>query len=124
MHSEERSIFAKRLERVMRYQKLSQGKLARLVGVSRNTINGWCTGSTEPLLTRIDQLSDALGVRRAYLLGEDHGNVELPAEFMRLHRRAPAGPDRDVAREKLEEFAEYLRYLQNRTKRNRTTRKD
>ncbi len=57
--------FAQQLERAMQSHGLSQGKAARLLGVSRPTIANWLKGRpdgseppTEPVLTQAQILAD------------------------------------------------------------------
>lgn len=53
---------------------LSQGQLAELIGVSRQTIYKWEAGHARPTSENVKALSDVLGVDEAYFSGVDTNN--------------------------------------------------
>lgn len=114
-----RSVFAERLGRVLEYQDLSQAELARQLGVSRATVHAWCTGSAQPLLGRFEELADVLGVRKAWLLGEDEQTVRIPADYRRMHHAllSQGGIEKRQRQKSLDELSDYLSYLRSRTRR-------
>jgi transcriptional regulator with XRE-family HTH domain len=119
MASGGRSVFAERLGRVLEYQNLSQAELARQLNVSRATVHAWCTGSAQPLLGRFEELADVLGVRKAYLLGEEDRPVRIPADYKRMHHTllSESGIDKRQRQKSLDELSNYLCYLRSRTRR-------
>jgi transcriptional regulator with XRE-family HTH domain len=57
--------------RTLRERKqMSQEELGRLVELNQNTISMYENGNRTPTIKTLDKLASALGVSKAYLLGE------------------------------------------------------
>lgn len=62
--------FAENLKILRTEKKLSQGKLAELVGVSQQCVSEWENRRTEPTLSYLCLLSDIFGVSLDVLCGK------------------------------------------------------
>lgn len=92
-------------------RKLSQAKLASLVGVTASYISQLETGNRRPKPVVVRKLSKHLGVKPNHLFGKlGIAEMDLASTFMNnkdeLKRRMPRMPQ-----EQLEELANYLTYL-------------
>ena len=104
--SEDVSTFGDRLSRARDYAGMSQGQLARRIGVKVATIVNWETDRSEPRANRLQMLSGLLNVSIIWLMtGEGEGG---PAE-----QEPPATGDRTDIREILNELRD-LRLAQDR----------
>lgn len=79
--------FKERLAELMRAANLTQKSLANKTNgeVSVATINAYLSGESEPNITRLTALADALGTTSAYLMGE----TDNPLKIERLSFHAP-----------------------------------
>lgn len=70
-----KKAFHTRLREAMRRQKMSQTRLAALVGVSRSAVARWLAGAQPPQARVFWDIADALQTNANYLLGkgENHG---------------------------------------------------
>ena len=57
--------------------RMSQGELAKKVGISQNALSAIEAGDTDPRASRIKPLAKALGVSTDYLLGCEDEESEL-----------------------------------------------
>ncbi|MGN1234612.1 MAG: helix-turn-helix domain-containing protein, partial [Christensenellaceae bacterium] len=62
-------FFAERIKQLRREAGLSQGELAKKIGVTQRKISYWENGQIEPDLATIDVLCNYFGVSADYLLG-------------------------------------------------------
>jgi transcriptional regulator with XRE-family HTH domain len=68
--------FGKRLQAMLDERGLSQRKFADMVMFSTSSVSCWCTDRSEPTLTAIAAMCDALGVSADYLVTGKEGNAE------------------------------------------------
>lgn len=54
-------MIGQKIRSLRKSQKLSQEKLARLVGVAKTRVSEWETGKVVPLSTTLKKIADALG---------------------------------------------------------------
>jgi len=79
-------------------------KLAQLVGVSRGTITNYEKGATEPTMTHLYLISEALGCDFMSLL-PSHEPAEVPSFAFRAHKALQSSPEiRVVARKYLQAY--------------------
>jgi len=120
MKRSEKSVFPARLDRALRFQGISRSEFARLLNVSRVTVQNWTAGSSFPTVDRVIHIADALGVTPAYLIGQEKP-VRIPPNLAEHHRRALTieGESHNDLEERFKDFHEYFTFLQNRTRRIR-----
>ena len=63
-------LFSKNLKTLRQERHLNQQQLANLVGVSQQCISEWENGNTEPTLSALWELSDALEISIDELVGK------------------------------------------------------
>lgn len=73
-------MFAERLKELRTDKGLSQGELAKIVGVKQQTIGGWEVGRTEPDHQITCMLADFFGVTTDYLLGREVQDTDTTAD--------------------------------------------
>lgn len=70
------SDFAKRLNHLMAEKNITQNKLSKMTGITQSSISDWANGKYKPRQDKVYQLSKALKVSPAYLLGyTDNENI-------------------------------------------------
>lgn len=73
--------FAKRLNELLMKNNITQSELARKMGVSKSSVNGWCKGSTYPRIEKIIELSFIFHVDPSILItGEKPNIITVDAE--------------------------------------------
>ncbi|QWA09559.1 helix-turn-helix domain-containing protein [Sodalis ligni] len=113
----------KRLSELMELKGISKAEMARIAGVSPQSVNNWFSRGTVGK-SSVLKLSDALGVSVGWLLGEevDEENGLRPRELkmLELFRQLPdTEQDRmiDLFQLRLKELDEYMeKYLRGRYK--------
>ncbi|WP_213993829.1 helix-turn-helix domain-containing protein [Sodalis sp. dw_96] len=113
----------KRLSELMELKGISKAEMARIAGVSPQSVNNWFSRGTVGK-SSVLKLSDALGVSVGWLLGEevDEENGLKPREhkMLELFRQLPdTEQDRmiDLFQLRLKELDEYMeKYLRGRYK--------
>ena len=84
-------MFAKMLRQIMKERHLTQTELAKQIGVTRPSINGWLKGSV-PTEENLDALCKFLNVERSFLqngvssINDDETTISIPA----MNRRPTA----------------------------------
>ncbi len=63
------NLFAVRLRQCLIERKLSQSAFARILGISQDSINSYCTGRREPDFDILISIAKTLNVTTDYLLG-------------------------------------------------------
>ena len=76
-------MFAKRLKELRKGKKISQIRLAEMLGVSQATITFWETGKRDPDVSMLMKIADIFGVSTDYLLGR------VPMEIKVIKENAP-----------------------------------
>ena len=105
----DRRIFADNLMRLMKAHHEKQVDIARLLGVSKSTVSGYCAATQMPRMDKIEQLAHHFGVSRAELIGGDEPAAPAPAE---VPAPSPAQEIYDsLNRDGQAEFLRYGRYL-------------
>ena len=84
---------------------ISQGVLAKAIGMTTNTISRWETGTYKPKLEDLDKLSRFLGVSLLEFFPPEQHTMNEPLSA--LLRAAKGLPDDDVL--ELKKYAEYRR---------------
>ncbi len=65
-------IFAERFKELRQDKKLSQSKVAELLGVSPSVVCYWETDRSEPTAPNLVKIADLFGVTLDYLLGRQN----------------------------------------------------
>lgn len=113
----------KRLTELMALKGISKAKMARIAGVSPQSVNNWFNRGTIGKSSAL-KLADALGVSVAWLLGEDveesTGLSNDEMKMLNLYRQLPeAERERMITlfQTRLKEIDEYVeKYLRGRYK--------
>lgn len=63
-------IFSKRLKYYLGKKDMTQADLARLLGVSTQSVTNWCKGSKSPRMDKIDAMCNIFHCRRSDLMEE------------------------------------------------------
>lgn len=63
-----REVFSKNLNYFMSIKGVSQKELAEIVGVSKSTMNEWCTGKKYPRIDKIETLANYFGILKSDLI--------------------------------------------------------
>ena len=104
----DRRIFADNLLRLMKARREKQVDIARLLGVSKSTVSGYCAATQMPRMDKIEQLAHHFGVSRAELIGTDAPPQDPP-------EAAPPSPVQEIYEilnaDGRAEFLRYGRYL-------------
>lgn len=70
--SDERRIFAARLNFYMNLHGKTQSDLIRELGINKSTVSTWCNGTKMPRMGTIQTLADYFGIMKSDLI-EEHG---------------------------------------------------
>lgn len=87
-------MLSERLKTLRKEKKITQQKLANLLGVSSGTIAMWETNKREPDFETLNRIADYFGVSTDYLLGRTSDEQpyvpvpELPNVYYRLGKEA------------------------------------
>lgn len=77
--------FLERMKELRAGKKMSQGEIARDIGVAQSTVGGWEAGNREPNIDMLVRLSEYFGVTIDYLVGRaDTKNgfkIKTPSEL-------------------------------------------
>lgn len=60
--------FADRLAEELKKNKMTHTKIAKLIGVDRKTVGGWCGGFSSPDIVKFGQICKILKVSSDYML--------------------------------------------------------
>ena len=63
--------FVERLKYLMAIEHLTQGELARRIGISQSAVCNWLDGKKEPSIERLWKLADYFDVTVDYLIGRE-----------------------------------------------------
>lgn len=63
--------FSESLNAILRNQNIKQADLCRMTGISIGLMSGYCTGKTEPSLTKAIVIADALQITLDELAGRE-----------------------------------------------------
>lgn len=83
-------IFAKRLQQLLKENKITKYRLAKDLQCSKQTICNWADGISEPKITYIRELAKYFDVSADYLIGleDDAGTkIDIEANFIIKRRR-------------------------------------
>ncbi|WP_061323198.1 helix-turn-helix domain-containing protein [Serratia rubidaea] len=113
----------RRLNELMTMKGISKAEMARIAGVSPQSVNNWFLRGTIGKSSAL-KLSEALGVSVAWLLGEDvdesTGLNTKESQMLALFRQLPEAEQErmvDVFQKRLKEIDEYVeKYLRGRYK--------
>lgn len=65
-------MLSNRIREIRVARKLSQVDLARLLGVTKQSVSNWENDNIQPSIDMLSKISDVLNVPADYLLGRDH----------------------------------------------------
>ncbi len=70
--------FSERLKEARKNAKLTQQQLGDLIGVANSTIAGYESGNSEPDMSKINKLLNALSIDANFLWQDEIGTVRAP----------------------------------------------
>ena len=76
---EQKTIFARNLNRILKEQEKTQREIATALGISPQAVNLWCKGSALPRMGKIQRLADYLRVPKSHLI-EDYDPADIEKE--------------------------------------------
>ena len=85
IESELAKIFSIKLSAILKTVKMSQSELANAIGVSRQTINEYCSGKSKPTLDKIIAIAVALNTSIDYLLRPGFEMIDLEESHMQMN---------------------------------------
>ena len=85
-HPRDMAIFAERLKLLRNQRKLTQGRMAEILGVSLRMYCRWEAGEAMPYADTLVKIADALQVTADELLGRDELKPEHQIHNAELHR--------------------------------------
>lgn len=62
-------VFTERLNRLITESRISKYRLAKEIGVNKQTVIFWCDGTNEPKISYLKSIAAYFGVSADYLLG-------------------------------------------------------
>jgi len=68
-------IFVQRLNKLIEENKITKYKLAKIIGVSNQTVMFCCAGINEPKISYLKKLAEYFEVSSDYLLGMENETV-------------------------------------------------
>lgn len=77
----DKTIFARNLQRLMTAHSDNQVDIARLLGVSKSTVSGYCKGTQMPRMDKVELLAAHFGVMKSDLI-EDKIHANLPNNIL------------------------------------------
>lgn len=80
------AVFAERLRQLRTQRKLTQGRMAEILGVSLRMYCRWEAGEAMPYVDSLIKIADALDVSSDELLGRDELKTEGKIHNLELHR--------------------------------------
>ena len=72
MYNLSMEIFVQRLNKLIEENKITKYKLAKIIGVSKQTVMFWCAGINEPKISYLKKLAEYFEVSSDYLLGMEN----------------------------------------------------
>lgn len=61
-------VFSENLKTLLAINKMQQGQLAALLGVSAASVTGWIKGDTSPRMDKVDKMCEIFGCDRSELM--------------------------------------------------------
>lgn len=66
---EKLSVFAENLNMLLNERSITKYRLAKDIGVSKQTVSNWCSGHSEPKVTELKKLADYFDISMDILSG-------------------------------------------------------
>lgn len=76
------SNFSEKLQQLANRNKLSQAKIAQMVGVNQKTISNWMNGLIIPKFSKASRVAEIFGIQTEFLLDDSQ---ELPSLTLKEH---------------------------------------
>ena len=80
MDKDNKNIFARNLNNLMRIKQKSRKDLSEALGISYFTITAWANGTKYPRMDKVEMLANYFGVLKSDLIEEKDNNVLPPDE--------------------------------------------
>lgn len=61
-------IFSKQLKKQLSFHEMTQSDLAKLLGVSTQSVSNWCKGTKSPRMDKVDSMCKIFNCRRSDLI--------------------------------------------------------
>ena len=98
-----------RMFKAMEEKKISQGKLAKEIGIAQPTIGHWKSRGTTPPMEYLPQICEVLGISWEYLVTGENRQPQYTADEQRLiseYRNC-----NEVGKGRIREYAQEMRKL-------------
>ncbi len=105
-------IFSKRLKHYLNEHDMTQTDLARLLGVSTQSVTNWCKGTKSPRMDKVDAMCKIFNCKRSDFMEEKYlsDDSESPI-IIEINNEA-----RNMDSSSLNRLLEYARLLNNQKK--------
>lgn len=108
----EKIYFADNLKRLMKKNGMNQKDIAKIAGVSQQTVSLWLSGDRIPRMGKIQILADYFGIYKSELI-EEH-NEENEARIRRMSRYMQIY--RELSPEEIDEMIKYAEFIKSKRK--------
>ena len=108
----EKIYFADNLKRLMKKNGMNQKDIAKIAGVSQQTVSLWLSGDRIPRMGKIQILADYFGIYKSELI-EEH-NEENEARIRRMARYMQIY--RELSPEEIDEMIKYAEFIKLKRK--------
>lgn len=75
-------IFRIRLNKLIQENKISKYKLAKDIGVNKQTVNFWCDGINEPKISYLQKIALYFDVSADYLIGLENEDGSINTKII------------------------------------------
>ena len=108
----EKIYFADNLKRLMKKHGMNQKDIAKIAGVSQQTVSLWLSGDRIPRMGKIQILADYFGIYKSELLEEQNAEninrVQRLKQFTRLYN--------ELTEDEAEELFRYAEFIKSKRK--------
>ena len=108
----EKIYFADNLKRLMKKNGMNQKDIAKIAGVSQQTVSLWLSGDRIPRMGKIQILADYFGIYKSELI-EEH-NEENEARIRRMARYMQIYLE--LSPEEIDEMIKYAEFIKSKRK--------
>ena len=108
----EKIYFADNLKRLMKKHGMNQKDIAKIAGVSQQTVSLWLSGDRIPRMGKIQILADYFGIYKSELIEER--NEENEARIRRLARYMQIY--RELSPDEIDEMIKYAELIKSKRK--------
>ena len=108
----EKIYFADNLKRLMKKHGMNQKDIAKIAGVSQQTVSLWLSGDRIPRMGKIQILADYFGIYKSELIEErseeNEARIRRMARYMQIYR--------ELSPEEIDEMIKYAEFIKAKRK--------